>query len=69
MFEGMPVSLQVLHFRREEPAGHELLRLGFSGGGRAFFSDELRERVTGLYGVAPTIDFVEITQIVDNAGS
>ena len=34
-----------------------------------FFSDELRERVTGLYGVAPTIDFVEIAQIVDNGPS
>jgi uncharacterized protein YfiM (DUF2279 family) len=33
-----------------------------------FFSPELRERVTGLYGVAPTIEFVEIAQIVDNAG-
>jgi hypothetical protein len=32
-----------------------------------FFSPELRERVTGLYGVAPTIDFVEIAEIVDNA--
>lgn len=35
----------------------------------SFFSDELRERVTGLYGVPPTIDFVEIAQIVDNSGS
>ena len=35
---------------------------------RTFFSDELRERVTGLYGVEPTIEFVEITQLVDNAG-
>lgn len=34
---------------------------------RSFFSDELRERVTGLYGVEPTIDFVEIAQLVDNA--
>ena len=33
---------------------------------RAFFSDQLRERVTGLYGVAPTIDFVEIAEYVDN---
>ena len=33
----------------------------------SFFSDEMRERVTGLYGVAPTIDFVEIAQIVDNS--
>jgi heme-degrading monooxygenase HmoA len=36
---------------------------------RSFFSDELRERVTGLYGVEPTIDFVEIAQFVDNSGA
>jgi heme-degrading monooxygenase HmoA len=35
----------------------------------AFFSEELRERVTGLYGTKPTIDFVEIAQIVDNTNS
>jgi hypothetical protein len=35
---------------------------------KSFFSDEMRERVTRLYGVAPTIDFVEIAQIVDNSG-
>ena len=35
---------------------------------RTFFSDELRQRVTGLYGVAPTIEFVEIAQLVDNSG-
>ena len=34
----------------------------------SFFSEEMRERVTGLYGVAPTIDFVEIAQLVDNSG-
>ena len=34
---------------------------------RSFFSDELRQRVTGLYGVEPTIDFLEIAQVVDNS--
>lgn len=34
-----------------------------------FFSDELRRRVTDLYGIAPTIEYVEIAQIVDNSGS
>jgi hypothetical protein len=29
----------------------------------------LRDRVTGLYGVAPSIEFVEIAEIVDNAHS
>ena len=32
----------------------------------AFFTEELRERVTVLYGVGATIDFLEITEIVDN---
>ena len=35
----------------------------------SFFSDELRARVTELYGVTPSIEFVEIAQIVDNSGS
>lgn len=36
---------------------------------RAFFSPELIERVTGLYGVAPEIRFVEIGALVDNAAA
>ena len=36
---------------------------------KSFFSEEMRERVTGLYGVAPTIDFVEVAQLVDNASA
>lgn len=33
----------------------------------AFFTDELRERVTGLYGVSPTVSFLEIAELVDNS--
>jgi hypothetical protein len=33
---------------------------------RAFFSDELRARVTGLYSVAPTIEFAEVAALVEN---
>jgi hypothetical protein len=32
-----------------------------------FFTDEVRELVTGLYGAAPSVDFVEIAEIVDNS--
>lgn len=32
-----------------------------------FFSDEMRQRVTGLYGVEPKIEFVEIAQLIDNS--
>ena len=35
----------------------------------SFFTDELREQVTDLYGVSPEIGFVEIAQVVENSGS
>jgi hypothetical protein len=34
---------------------------------RAFFTPELTERVTGLSGVAPTIRYVQIAELVDNS--
>ena len=33
---------------------------------KAFFTDELLERVTGLYGVRPSIEFVQIATLVEN---
>jgi uncharacterized protein YfiM (DUF2279 family) len=36
---------------------------------RSFFTPDLSKLVTGLYGVAPTIDYVEIAALVDNAGA
>ena len=35
--------------------------------GLEFFTDELRARVTELYGTAPSIEFVEIVELVDNS--
>jgi hypothetical protein len=34
--------------------------------GLAFFSAELQDQITGIYGTAPAIDFVEIVEFVDN---
>ena len=34
---------------------------------KAFFSDALLERVTGLYGVRPSVEFVQIATLVENA--
>jgi hypothetical protein len=34
---------------------------------RAFFTDALLERVAGLYGVRPSVEFVEIATLVENA--
>jgi hypothetical protein len=33
---------------------------------REFFSDQLLERVTGLYNVRPQIEFAEVLELVDN---
>ena len=34
---------------------------------KAFFTDELLEHVTGLYGVRPGVEFVQIASLVENA--
>ncbi|HEV8134137.1 MAG TPA: YdhR family protein [Pyrinomonadaceae bacterium] len=33
---------------------------------KAFFTDALLERVTGLYGVRPSVEFVQIVALVEN---
>jgi heme-degrading monooxygenase HmoA len=33
---------------------------------KAFFTDELLDRVTGLYGVRPDVEFVQIATLVEN---
>jgi heme-degrading monooxygenase HmoA len=33
---------------------------------KAFFTDELLERVTGLYGVRPTVEFAQMATLVEN---
>jgi heme-degrading monooxygenase HmoA len=33
---------------------------------KAFFTDEFLERVTGLYSVRPTVEFVKIATLVEN---
>jgi heme-degrading monooxygenase HmoA len=33
----------------------------------AFFTDELRERLTALYGVSPSLSYLEIAELVDNS--
>jgi heme-degrading monooxygenase HmoA len=70
MFEGMP-GLRSKYFTVDEKQQRAVNFYVWDSSDAAerFFSDELRERVTGLYGVAPTIDFVDIAQVVDNAPS
>lgn len=68
MFEGMP-GLRFKFFTFDEAARSATNFYVWESeeAAREFFSDQLREQVTGLYGVAPTIEFVEIAQVVDNS--
>lgn len=34
---------------------------------KAFFSEQMLERVTGLYGVRPVVEFVQVAAFVDNS--
>lgn len=36
---------------------------------RAFFNEDLLQRVTSLYGVRPSVEFVEIATLVDNTAT
>jgi len=67
LFEGMP-GLAAKFFTLDEKQGRALNFYLWESAEAAerFFSDELRERVTGLYGTPPSIEFVEIAEVVDN---
>ena len=69
-FEGMP-GLRFKFFTFDESAERATSFYVWDSKEAAleFFSDELREQVTSLYGVEPTIEFVEIAQIVDNSAA
>ena len=69
-FEGMPgLRFKFFTFDDKHRRATNFYVWDSKNAAEAFFSEELTERVTGLYGVPPTIDFVEIAQIVDNSAS
>ena len=67
VFEGMP-GLRYKFFTFDPEQGHAMNFYVWDSeeAARSFFSPALRERVTELYGTAPTIAFVEIAEMVEN---
>jgi heme-degrading monooxygenase HmoA len=66
-FEGMPGLRQKAFTVDEENRRATNVYLWDSeDAARGFFSDDLVDRVTGLYGVRPTVTFVEVAELVDN---
>ncbi len=66
-FEGMP-NLHQKAFT-VKPAAREAVNVYLwenEAAARAFFSNEMLDRVAGLYGVRPTIEYAEIPALVEN---
>lgn len=70
MFEGM-AGLRSKVFTYDEAAARatNVYVWDSEDAARAFFNPELTELVTGLYGVAPSIAFVEVLELVDNGAA
>ncbi len=68
MFEGMP-GLRFKFFTLDDKQNRAMNFYVWDSqeAAEAFFTEPLRERVTGLYGVSPTISYVEIAEFVDNS--
>jgi heme-degrading monooxygenase HmoA len=68
MFEGMPgLRFKFFTFDEQSQRATNFYVWDSQEAAERFFTTELRERVTSLYGVPPSIDFVEIAQMVDNS--
>ena len=68
MFEGMP-GLRNKFFTLDEKHKRATNFYVWESeqAAREFFSDQLVDRVTGLYGVRPRVEFAEIVGYVDNS--
>jgi hypothetical protein len=69
-FEGMPgLRAKAFTLDRGKREATNFYVWNSEASARAFFTDELRERIGRLYGVRPSIAFVEIAALVENSGT
>lgn len=67
-FEGMPgLRSKVFTFNSGKREAVNFYVWESEEAAKAFFTAEILERVTGLYGVHPTVEFVQIATLVENA--
>jgi len=67
-FEGMPgLRSKVFAIDPERREARNVYVWDSEGAARAFFTEELTQRVTSLYGVRPSVEFAEIAALVENA--
>ena len=66
-FEGMPgLRSKAFTFNSAKREAANFYVWDSEDAASAFFNDRLLERVTGLYGVRPTVEFVQIATLVEN---
>ncbi|WKZ12917.1 MAG: hypothetical protein QY320_02745 [Gammaproteobacteria bacterium] len=66
-FEGMQgLRSKAFTFNSEKREAANFYVWDSEDAAKAFFTDELLDRVTGLYGVRPTVEFVQIATLVEN---
>ena len=66
-FEGMPgLRSKAFTFNSAKREAANFYVWDSEDAAEAFFTDQLLERVSGLYGVRPTVEFVQIAALVEN---
>ncbi len=66
-FEGMPgLRSKAFTFSSGRRQATNVYVWDSEDAAKAFFTDELLQRVTGLYGVRPDVEFVQVAAIVEN---
>src|ERR1700733_7936245 len=66
-FEGMPgLRSKAFTFNSGKREATNFYVWESEDAAKAFFTDELLDRVTGLYGVRPGVEFVQIATLVEN---
>ena len=66
-FQGMPgLRSKAFTFNSEKREATNFYVWDSEDAAKAFFTDQLLENVTGLYGVRPTVEMVQIAALVEN---
>jgi heme-degrading monooxygenase HmoA len=67
-FEGMPgLHSKVFTIKPRKREAANFYVWDSEDAAKAFYNDALLERVTSLYGVSPSVEFVQIATLVENA--
>jgi len=67
-FEGMKgLRSKAFTFSSEKREATNFYLWDSEDAAKEFFTEQMLERVTGLYGVRPTVEFVQVAALVDNA--